>query len=364
MNPLRSLLPLLLVVSTLLSSACTPQKEAHSRDASSDSIEIMKETSTRVEVAQVETSEARLTMRLPGEVEGIKESLLGSSLGGYVEKVYVSEGEDVQKGAVLADIDVQSRLIQQSIAQTELVAAETEFERLQKLGDLALQSQVDATRVRVKMAKLSVEQATLMVSRSRITAPFSGMVAQINLEQGEVIGPGQPAIRLIQLDPAIVTLSVSDRDITNLEQGMEATVVADARLQAKKGVLRRILPAGDLRTRTFKVEIEIPNSDRSLLPGMIASATISKVLASTALQIPQDYVVTQLDGLGVFVEEDGVAKWRPVEVASVVGNQVVIASGLTVGEKIVITGHRDLSAGDKLLVSRSGTCCVNGKAEF
>lgn len=348
-------------------SACVSEGNSGSTDCGDSklgNIKIGKETGTRVEVAELEPSQARLTMTLPGEVEGVKEALLSSSIGGYVEKVHVQEGDNVEAGQVLADIDVRMHLIKKRMAKTELSAANKEYKRLIKLGDLAVESQLSAAKARVDMAKLNVEQANLMLSRSKITAPFSGVIAQTNLEHGEVIGPGQPAIRLIQLDPVIVNLSVSDRDITNLKQGMKATVVADARLQPKDGTLRRILPAGDLKTRTFQVEIEIPNSDFSLLPGMIASSTVSEVLEESAIVIPQDYIVTQLDGLGVFVEQQGIAKWRPLRIASVVGNQVVVESGVDAGEKIVVTGHRELNEGDQLLISRSGKCCVNGKARF
>ena len=361
------LLVILLFSTSIVLSGCVSQGNSSSNDCEESklgNIKVGKETGTRVEIAELETSQARLTMTLPGEVEGVKEALLSSSLGGYVEKVHVQEGDNVEAGQALADIDVRMHLIKKRMAKTEYSAATKEYNRLVKLGDLAVESQLSAAKARMDMAKLNVEQANLMLARSQLTAPFSGLIGQLNLEHGEVIGPGQPIIRLIQLDPVIVNLSVSDRDITNLKQGMKATVIADARLQPKEGTLRRILPAGDLKTRTFQVEIEIPNSDLSLLPGMIASSTVSEVLQENAIVIPQDYIVTQLDGLGVFVAEDGVAKWRPLQIASVVGNQVVIESGVAAGEKIVVTGHRELNEGDRLLISRAGKCCVNGKASF
>ena len=145
---------------------------------------------------------------------------------------------------------------------------------------------------------------------------------------------------------------------------MEVSVVADATLEPRIGRLARISPAGNLKTRTFVAEVEVPNSDRSLLPGMIASSTVSEVVADEAIVIPQDWLVTRLDGLGLYVEVDGAAQWRPVTVGAVVGDQAVVSSGVASGERVVIKGHRDLAPGDRLVVARAGECCELGRATF
>jgi membrane fusion protein, multidrug efflux system len=82
------------------------------------------------------------------------------------------------------------------------------------------------------------------------------------------------------------------------------------------------------------------------------------------LAIPQHVLVTRLDGNGVFIEEDSAAKWRPLKLGPVVRGQVIIESGISAGDRVVVTGHRELEDGDPLLVSRSGTCCTNGQIVF
>jgi RND family efflux transporter MFP subunit len=145
---------------------------------------------------------------------------------------------------------------------------------------------------------------------------------------------------------------------------MAASVRTDAQGGVLQGKLSHIEPAADLKTRSFIVEIEVPNPERKLLPGMIATAELTSSATLQRLVIPQDFLVTGLDAVGVFINEAGVARFRPVGLGQVVRNQVVVEKGLSPGDSIVITGQRDLAAGDKLIVARSGKCCTDGRVVF
>jgi len=353
-----------LVLALLPLLSCNPTDVPPAAHAAPPGVDAPLASGIRVEVAELQPSAAMLTLRLPGEVQGAREAMLGAALGGFVEAVHVADGQTVKKGKLLAEIDSALRAVALEQAQVQLEQAQDDLARIDTLGDLGTASQITGATNRVRLAEIGVKQAQLMLGRTKIRAPFSGVVAGVDWEPGEVANPGSPGIRLVQLHPAVVSLSVSDRDIVNLTEGMAMTVTADARLAPVDGVLKRILPAGDLKTRTFIAEVEVPNKDKKLLPGMIATAELSEVVATDALVIPQDYLVTRLDGLGVFVDDGGVAAWRPVVVESVVRDQAVIASGLTAGDRIVVTGHRDLAAGDALVFARQGQCCSGGRATF
>ncbi|MCO4771052.1 MAG: efflux RND transporter periplasmic adaptor subunit [Deltaproteobacteria bacterium] len=326
--------------------------------------EVPQAPGTRVEIATVSPSQARLTLELPGEVEGAREAMLSASMGGFVERVYADEGQTVGKGKVLAEVDTSLRAVAVETADAQLAQAQDDLDRIEKLGDLATPSQLGQARTQVKVADANLRTAKIQLSRTRITAPFAGVIAARDLEVGEVANPGSPAFRLVQLHPAIVNLSVSDRDVVALKEGMEVTVISDARLQPLVGKLKRILPAGNLKTRTFEVEVEVSNKDHSLLPGMIASASVSEVVATDSIVLPQDFLVTRLDGLGVYVDDGGKAAWRPVTVRSIVRDQAVIETGVHAGDRVVVVGHRDLAEGDPLLLAREGACCTNGRATF
>lgn len=319
---------------------------------------------TRVEVATVKRGKAALSLTLPGEVEGVRDALLAAPLGGYVEAVHVASGDRVRKGAPLVHVDTATHSARRAQAEVELEAAEREYRRAKQLGDALPSAELDGAESRVKAAKAAAWTAQVQASRTVIGAPFEGIVTQVEIEVGEVAAPGAPLVRLVQLDPAKVTVSLSDRDVVAIHKGVAARVSADAKSGMLEGTVKHIQPAADLRTRSFIAEVEIPNEAETLLPGMIVSVALEVPLSDDQLVIPQDWLVTGMEEIGVFLDEGNVARWRVVELGPVIGRDVVVKSGLEPGEPVVITGHRALADGDPLLVTRRGTCCTNGRVVF
>ena len=322
----------------------------------------------RVEVATIEPSSARLQLTLPGEVQGSRDALLAAALGGYVERVTVRDGETVRRGQVLARVDAASHRVRLSQARIEKDAARRELDRAQRLGNAIPAAQREQAETRLAAADAALRAAQVGASRAVITAPFAGTIADVAVEVGEVAAPGSPVVRLVQLDPAHVVVTVSDRDVVALREGMAARARTDAQGAWHDGSVVHINPAADLQTRAFSVEVEIPNPDGALLPGMIATVALDAPVEGNELLVPQDWIVTRRESLGVFVVEgEGaatVAKWQPVELGRVVHDQVVVASGFEPGQRVVVTGHRELAEGDSVLVTRSGVCCENGRVAF
>jgi membrane fusion protein (multidrug efflux system) len=321
-------------------------------------------TQVRVEVARLEQTAARVSLRLPGEVQGFRDARLSASLGGYVEALAAKVGDEVKQGALLARIDTATHLARLNQAKVEVTQAEREQQRALALGDAIPSAERDAAEARALAAKAAVRTAEVAVSRASILAPFAGTIASVDAEVGEVVAPGAPLIRLVQLDPVKVTLAVPARDVVSLKVGAPAVIQVDASSARVSGTVYRIEPAADLKTRSFVVEVEAKNAERALLPGMIATVEISSTLAEQGLVIPQDWLVTGLEQVGIFLNVDGVARFRKVELGPIVRNQVLVKSGLSVGDLLVITGHRDLAEGDALLVSRAGVCCSDGRVRF
>ncbi len=319
---------------------------------------------TRVEAAVVSASATALRVVLPGEVAGSRDALLAASLGGFVEAVLVEEGEDVRANQVIARVDSATQGARLGQMRVELDAAQHELERAERLVGSISEQSIDAARTRVAAARAAVRTAQVMAGRATVRAPFAGTIATLNVERGEVMAPGQPLARLIQLDPVLVTLAVPDRDVVALRPGLPAVVRAPALGEAVAGHVRRISPAARVETRAFEVEIEVANANRRLLPGMIANVEIETDAGEQQVVIPQYMLVTRVDGNGVFRIDNDVARWQPVEVGSVVRDQVVIASGLEAGTEIVVTGHRELQDGDALLVARRGRCCTAGRVVY
>lgn len=318
----------------------------------------------RVEVATVEPSPARLELSLPAEVEGSRDALLAAAMGGYVERVLVESGDEVRQGQVLARVDAASHSARLRQARVEKEAAQRELERAERLGDAIPAAQRDQAETRYEAALAALRTAQVSVGRAVIRAPFAGTVADVGVEQGEVAAPGAPVVRLVRLHPVKVVATVPDRDVVALREGMAVRVRTEARASSHEGTLVRIKPAANLRTRAFTVEVEVPNPDEQLLPGMIATVHVDAEVEGDELLVPQDWIVTRRDGLGVFVVEDGVARWRAVELGRVIHDRVAVEGGIGTGDRVVVTGHRSLAEGDEVIVTREGSCCTHGRVVF
>lgn len=340
--------------------AASPEGEASARPE----ITPPAAQATWVETAILAPSEAALELSLVGEVEGLRSAALAAAQGGFIEQVRVQVGDEVRKGDVLVKVDTALYRARQSQAAAELTAAKRELGRLEKIQGLVPQAELDQAKTRRDAAAAGHRVAELQTHRASITAPFSGVIAARNAELGEVASPGVPLLRVVQLDPIKVTLSVSDRDVVSLRLGSPVQVRTDASAQPLIGTILRINPVADLETRAFAVEVEVKNPERRLLPGMIARVTLEQPVASDALVMPQSFLVTRRADNGVFVNEGGVARWRTLELGAVVHDQVVVVGGLVAGDELVVVGQRALADGDPLIISRKGRCCENGRAVF
>jgi membrane fusion protein (multidrug efflux system) len=319
---------------------------------------------TRVEIAALNESLTKLALTVPGEIEGSRDAMLGAALGGYIESISVEAGSPVKQGQTLVRVDSASHAARLEQAKVELNAAKRELDRAQALAGAIPKAELDAAQTRLDAANAALRGQQVNLNYSVIRAPFAGVVAQIEAEVGEVAAPGTPLLRLVRLDPVKVTVSVPGRDVVALSEGMIARVSTDGAAGVLEGKLAHIQRAADPKTRSFLVEVEVPNPDGRLLPGMIASVRLESESSTKRIVVAQDWLVTGVEQIGGFVEQAGVAKWRPVKLGPVVRNRVVVQEGLKVGDRLVITGHRELAEGDELLVARSGVCCTDGRVVF
>lgn len=187
---------------------------------------------------------------------------------------------------------------------------------------------------------------------ARITAPFSGYITKRYVDPGALISADNTMLfTLMDLATVKVTINVLEKDTPIIPRLKEATIVADALPDMKfEGKIARYSQAIDLATRTMAVEIDIPNRDRLLKPGMFVTTTLIISAHPDAITVPTAAVLKDAQGSYVFVVRDNVATRIAVQIGIEQDNRIEIVSGLSGTEDIITTGQQLVRDGAQVKV--------------
>lgn len=328
-----------------------------SKDRNQDPAVSPLDESIPVEVIRVEKRSATRTLELSGNIEAWKSANLGGELAGKIERIYVEEGDDVEKGALLVQM-TDENLIK---AKAQFLAVEKDWKRMNNLlqKKTITKQAFDRIKAEYDVAKAGLETVQ---NSTRILAPFSGTVTKKYLEEGEVYtlfpgDAGSPAIlELMQLNPVKLIIAVTEKDLPVVNTNLAAEITVDSYPERVfKGMVFRINPTVNKKTRTSEVEIKADNADRDFKPGMFARVKL--VLGqSEGLYVPQEAVLKQL-GTGILyvltVEEQKAVR-KNVETGLQMENLIEIMEGLLGDEMIVVSGQTRLSTGMQVQIIEGG----------
>ena len=262
--------------------------------------------------------------------------------GGRIQKINVEVGDYVGKGQILAEMD----RVQLDQAKLRLSNAETELGRLKQLyeqGGLA-QSDYEAAELNYKVSKSTYDN---LVENTILRSPITGVVTARYYDRGDMYGMASPIFTVQQITPVKILVGISEGDYTKVSKGDKVTLSVDA-LPGKtfSGTIKRIYPTIDPMTHTVNVEVQVPNTDRQLRPGMYAKVNVT-FGHNRSIVVP-DAAVVRLQGSGqrnVFVVEDGIAVQKEVSLGRHFDGQYEILSGLEEGEQVVVKGGSALRNG-------------------
>lgn len=216
--------------------------------------------------------------------------------------------------------------------------SDAEFEGVE-LGALQAESGERSARAGLDLARMQLEDC-------EIRAPFSGRVAFVGPEKGEQVAPGMPVAAVVDLSSVLIRSSLSERDAVRVRPGMPVDVFVPALDDEHfAGAVSAVGPRSHPATRSFPVEIRIPNPEGSLLSGMAVRSSIRVGDRQGSLVIPAGAVVEQYGEPIVFTVEENRAKRHAVTLGQRSGDRVEILEGLTAGERIVVQGQWTIKDG-------------------
>ncbi len=298
-------------------------------------------------------------LELQGNVTTKQNLVLTPEMSGILTQVLVKEGQKVSKGQLLATIDDGGLAQQRAQLKIQTDLAKTTFERQKRLWDKKIGSEIQflQTKSNYQSQQEVLNQVNRQLAKTRITAPFSGIIDDVITEQGNVVAAGQsPIIRLVNLNDMYIEVDVPERYLTQISKGSKVKVefpVLNKKIDTK---IRQTGSFINPANRTFKVEIGLPKTNTNIKPNLTAKLKINDYSNTTALLIPQSIISENASGeqyiyiLKNKANGKATAKQIIIKTGKTQGDVIEVISGLNNSDEIIQEGARSVKDGQEVKI--------------
>lgn len=350
-----------------------------------------------VELTSVSRGAMSEVVTVVGNLEGEATVEVVSKVSGRLQEVLVRIGDRVARNQKLAQ--VEDREIREQVRQAEasfevaratirqreadLKFAETNLDRSRSLFERQLlprqslddadarhqsaQAQLDLARAQFDLARARLDELKITLSNAEVRSPVNGFVGRRLLDAGAFVSSNTPVVTLVEIDRVRLVANLVERDLRRVQVGAPAEVEVDAFPgDVFRGRVARLAPVLDPSTRTAQLEIEVPNGDHRLKPGMYSRIRLTVSTKPNALTVPVNAVVDIEGRKGVFTIPEGerrLAKFNPVQVGLEDGQKVEILDGVAEGTRVVTTGASGLRDGDPVQLPGERAGPPGGRAQ-
>ena len=310
---------------------------------------------TRVKTEVVSSASDMAGQTFVGIVEESEGTAVSFTGMGVVKRMLVNEGQAVSRGQLIAEMDdTQARNLLNG-AEAQMNQANDALERYKLLHDNGSLPEVQWVEIQSKVAqaKSQYEVAKKNLADCRLTAPVSGIIGKKLVGAGETAMPSQAVVTILDISSVKVKVAIPEAEVSGITASTPSTInVEAAQKQVNGGKIEKGIQA-DALTHTYEVRINVLNSDRKLLPGMVASVQFAAVAQQQTEQamLPVTAVQRRADGsLFVWtVAKDSTAHRTTVSTGETQGNRIAISNGIESGQRVVTEGYQKLSEGTKVV---------------
>ena len=334
--------------------------------------EIVKETAIAVKVSGITENNSSPFVTASGKIEAENSANLSTRMMGYVTKVHVQVGQKVGAGQLLVSInntDLQAKKAQVDASILQATAgfnnAKKDYDRFMNLfkQQSASQKELDDMTARYEMAKAGLEGARQMrnevlaqFSYSNIKAPFSGVVTNTFVKEGDMANPGMPLVSVEGASKLQVMAMVSENDIVSIKKGMPVSVLVKSSNEKLSGKVSEVSISATNTGGQYLVKIDLGKTDNTVLSGMFVNvqfpvANKATTSNSELLLVPESALVKQGQLTGIYTIGTGkVAILRWLRTGKNYGNQVEVLSGLSANEQYIVSADGKLYNGASVSV--------------
>ena len=369
-------------------------KEASAQDSAEEARKV-KETPLPVKVVEAQIGDLIIKLKSPGEAVTNMKINMKAELAGVIKSLNVEESKHVKKGELLVELDdekyrldleqeeatrlkvLSELLVEKRFAETGETRSGQDREKIQKAKDdyeearrrfrsgltsraefekanteyeLSLiesgekKEEIRAAAKGLTQAEIRVKAAQMNLEKTKIKAPFSGLIHDIKVSPQEHVTSGRELFTLVNIDRIRVHAKVLESEIGKMKVGREVDLKFSAYPgKIFKGEVKAISPVINPQDKTCNVIIDVANPEKEIKPGMHVEVEIAAEIHENKLLIPQDAVLVRSGRKLAFVVEEGLAKWRYIEVGLENEDYAEVLDGVKEGESVIIEGHFTLA---------------------
>ena len=302
-----------------------------------------------VRIERIREAALPRTIELSGSVEASKTVKLGFLVAGKIDSIPAQENSWIEAGRLIARIDPANYEIALEIAAAAADQAQDEYDRIGQLRASGSVSPSDYSKagngLRQAKAQRRLQQKNL--ADTRLVSPLAGVLIKRGAEVGEIAPVGIPLFVVAAIQPIRIVSQIPEQELSSIRPGQAAEARVDALGLRAEGRITKIGKAADPASRSFLVEVELPNTDKRLLPGMLAQLRIPQADSSARITVPLSSLRRSGSETTVFAVDSGSARayQRKISLGKVYGERAEIVSGLKAGEWVVSEGASELQNG-------------------
>lgn len=303
----------------------------------------------RVKLADVTARPVEQIQEYTATVEAEVKNNIAPSSPVRIDRIFVEVGDRVVKGQKLVQMDAAN--LQQK--KLQLDNQRIEFQRMDELYKVggASKSEWDASKMQLDVQETSYNN---LLENTSLLSPVTGVVTARNYDNGDMYSGGEPVLTVEQITPVKLLINVSETYFTKVKKGAPVHVKLDVFGDEEfTGKISLVYPTIDPATRTFQVEIQLPNRDQKVRPGMFARATLN--FGTQDNVVVPDLAIVKQAGSGdryVYVYKDGKVSYNKVELGRRMGAEYELRSGVPDNSQVVVAGQARLINGTEVEVEK------------
>ena len=333
MNNTFLILPLLFIL-----FACGSEEESEANKKSSGP------TAVEFIVAKYETTDQQIT--IPGTVLSFEMVELYSEINGRVKKINFQEGQFVQKGAALIQIDTDILQAQRKQLLVDLDLAEKDEKRKKSLytSKAISAEEYEKSSSQLNSLKAQVELLEVQISKGTIRAPFSGIIGLRSISEGAYVTPSTPITTIAQNNKLKIEFSVAEQYAGKVKKGQKVALQSSNDTTEIIGTIYATQPSVNQNTRMLTVRAEL-NAQEELFPGSFVNVRYNLGKDNQTILVPTSAIVPVMKGQRVWVMQNGMAKSMDVITGIRTSNQIQLIGSIQPGDTVITTGLLGLRDG-------------------